>query len=300
MLGGRVFLRSWPGVGLHLGGVRMIALVTGPPGSGKSYYAVRKAADALEKGKFVITNVPMVPDWQDRVADRHLLRWAMPGRRKALKARWRGRVLHIGDDFSQLRKVRLKGQGEGRGVVVLDEAHVWMNSRLWRDDDRLEIVNWFSQHRKLGFDVYLITQDANNIDRQVRALFEYHVHLRNLKKMKVAGVPVSPINVFLAIWKWHAAKGTVVKREAYRLNWTKGLYDTMGMYGENARTPDDVLWLPRPAALHAPTGTAPGRATSGAAAGAARRDPLDASTRRLLEIGDAVNRNSDSDQQSQQ
>jgi adenosyl cobinamide kinase/adenosyl cobinamide phosphate guanylyltransferase len=281
----------------------LIALVTGPPGSGKSYYAVRKAADALEAGKFVITNVPMVPDWHERVADRHPLRWLLPGRRRALKARWRGRVLHIGDDFSQLRRVRMDGKGEGRGVVVLDEAHVWMNSRLWRDDDRLEIVNWFSMHRKLGFDVYLITQDANNIDRQVRALFEYHVQLRNLKKMKVAGIPVSPINFFLAIWKWHAAKGAVVKREAYRLNWTKGLYDTMGMYGENAHTPDDVIRLPRPAALHAPAGNAPGRATSGAAAGAARRDPLDASTRRLLEIGHDVaesDRNSQPDQQGQE
>lgn len=267
----------------------MIALVTGPPGSGKSYYAVRKAADSLEKGKFVITNVPMVPDWHERVADRHPLRWMLPGRRSALKARWRGRVLHIGDDFSQLRKVRLKGAGEGRGVVVLDEAHVWMNSRLWRDDDRLDIVNWFSQHRKLGFDVYLITQDANNIDRQVRALFEYHVHLRNLKKMKVAGVPVSPMNLFLAIWKWHAAKGAVVKREAYRLNWTKGLYDTMGMYGENARTPDDVLWLPRGAPAST-NGSVLARTSSRGAAVVRPDDPEDRSLARLAELGDDIDK----------
>lgn len=260
----------------------MIALVTGPPGSGKSYYAVRKAVDSLERGKFVITNVPMTPDWQDKVADHHPLRWVIPGRRRKLKAQWRGRLMHIGDDFSALRRIRMKGSKEGRGVVVLDEAHVWMNSRLWRDDDRLDIVNWFSMHRKLGFDVYLITQDANNIDRQVRALFEYHVHLRNLRMMKVAGVPVSPINLFLAIWKWHAAKGAVVKREAYRLNWTKKLYDTMGMYGENGHTPDDVLWLPRPE--RAPARAHPLRSTS--SRGAADVLGADAENRRLARIAE--------------
>ena len=279
----------------------MIALVTGPPGAGKSYYAVRKAVDSLEAGKFVITNVPMVADWQERVVDRHLLRWLIPGRRAALKRRWRQRVLYIGDDFSQLSRVRLKGDGEGRGVVVLDEAHVWMNSRLWRDEDRLAIVNWFSQHRKLGFDVYLITQDANNIDRQVRSLFEYHVQLRNLRKMKVAGVPVSPFNLFLAIWKWHAAKGAVVKRECYRLNGTKNLYDTMGMYGDNARTPEDVLWLPRPAPT--PDDAQALRSTISRAAADVRGG--NASARRLARIAelgdeDESDRNSQLDQQSQE
>lgn len=267
----------------------MIALVTGPPGSGKSYYAVRKAVDALEAGKFVITNVPMVADWHERVADRHPARWLIPGRRRKLKAEWARRCLFIGDRFNELMRVRLEGRGEGRGVVVLDEAHVWMNSRLWRDEDRLDVVNWFSMHRKLGFDVYLLTQDAQNIDRQVRSLFEYHVHLRNLRRMKVAGVPVSPVNIFLAIWKWHAAKSAVVKREAYRLNWTKGLYDTFGTYGDVGAGGEDAIWLPRP--LIAPDDAAPIRRASSRSAAAAPGLDADARrTRALVELGDALPR----------
>ncbi|MFN8131542.1 MAG: zonular occludens toxin domain-containing protein [Solirubrobacteraceae bacterium] len=56
-------------------------------------------------------------------------------------------------DLQELFRVRMPGRREGRGVMVLDEAHNWMNSRLWKDTDRLELVRFFSQHRKLGWDV---------------------------------------------------------------------------------------------------------------------------------------------------
>ncbi len=44
----------------------MIRLVTGPLGTGKSYYGVRKAVEGLERGKIVITNFAMEDDWVAR------------------------------------------------------------------------------------------------------------------------------------------------------------------------------------------------------------------------------------------
>lgn len=221
-----------------------IHLVTGPLGTGKSFYAVRKVVSALESGKVVVTNFRMTEGWTDRVVDRHPIRWVIPGRRRRLKKRWRRSVMTV-PDVETLTRIRLAGEGEGRGVVVLDEAHRFMNARTWKDEDRLEILEWFSLSRKLGWDVYLLTQDEKNIDRQVRDLFEYHIRLRNLRKMKVAGIPVSPVNLFIAIWQWHAASKAIVKREAYRLNWTKGLYDTMDTraFGLDVE-PEDVIRLP--------------------------------------------------------
>ena len=46
----------------------MLVLVTGTPGAGKSYYAVRTALGALEAGKFVATNVQLTDDWAERYA----------------------------------------------------------------------------------------------------------------------------------------------------------------------------------------------------------------------------------------
>lgn len=222
----------------------MIVLVTGPPGSGKTYYTVRKVCDSLERGKFVATNVDFHDGWTDKLARGNVLRWLIPGRRAAMAERFAERT-YVTPNLDELFRLRLPGKGESRGVMVLDEAHQWMNSRLWKDTDRLRIVQFFSQHRKLGWDIYLVTQDANNIDRQVRSLFEYHAQLRNLKKMRVLGVPVTPVNLFLCIWKWHAAQGAIVKREAYRLTGRAKYYDTMAQtHLPDWDGDDDLIYLP--------------------------------------------------------
>ncbi|MBJ7330724.1 MAG: hypothetical protein JHC95_12565 [Solirubrobacteraceae bacterium] len=224
-----------------------LSLVVGAPGAGKSYYAVRAISDAVQSGRLVATNVTLEEDWAPRVAGANIFRRLIPGRRRKLEAAYRDRVL-VSDDLSELFSIRLRGQGEGRGLMVLDEAHNWMNSRAWRDQDRTEIVRFFSQHRKLGWDVLLITQDELNVDRQVRSLFEYLVTLRNLRNAKFLGVRVVPFHCFLAIWTWNATNKTVIRRELYRLHKpTARLYDTMGLSHGLADAPENAIWLPRTA-----------------------------------------------------
>lgn len=224
----------------------MIALVTGPPGSGKSYYAVRKLAQALEAGKYVATNVELAPDAARRVANRNVFRWLRWGRRRRMADLFASRT-YVAEDLGELFKLRLPGGKEGRGVMVLDEAHTWLNSRNWGDGDREAIVKFFTRHRKLGWDIYLITQDADMLDKQVRCLFEYHVHLRNLRKARLLGViPFVPFNLFLGIWTWFATGSRqVVNRECYVLGWQRKLYDTHQL-AFGADVEDDVIWLPRP------------------------------------------------------
>jgi hypothetical protein len=241
----------------------LIALVTGPPGAGKSYYAVRKAAKALQDGKIVAGNVELREDWPQYVARRDPVLWAKPWAR----ARWLGEGersararFHFTEDLDELFRIRLAGSREGRGVMLLDEAHNWMNARSWSAGDRNRIVRFFSQHRKLGWDVYLIAQQAEMIDKQVRGLFEYHVHLRNLRKARFMGLPLSPVNLFLSVWTWHAATRVVVKREVYPLTWRKKLYSTTATFadldGEDAAAASIVLPCPpadRPASTDGAT-----------------------------------------------
>jgi hypothetical protein len=102
----------------------------------------------------------------------------------------------------------------------------------------------------LGWDVLLIAQDAEMIDKQVRALAEYQVHLRNLKRARwpIIGLPLTPgVNLFVALWTWHGTHAAVVKREVFPLSWPKQLYDTaQTMHGLDGADPD-AIWLPRPA-----------------------------------------------------
>jgi len=260
-----------------------LIMVTGPLGAGKSYYGTRKAVEALERGKVVVTNFRLQPEWHERVVDRHPLRWLMPGRRRKLKARWARQVLVV-NDLKTLLRVRLDGEGEGRGVVIIDEAHVFMNARSWRDEERMELVEWASASRKLGFDVYLITQDLQSLDRQVRDRLTYHVTLRNLKQFKLLGLPLIPFNFFLAIWQYHAAGKAIIKREAYTLRkWIAGLYDTfdLGAFASLVSREDEIR-LPQPPPAQATAGERAARASSAAGAAARPRDGLESSRRRLV------------------
>jgi hypothetical protein len=258
-------------------------MVTGPLGAGKSFYGIRKACDALEANKFVVTNFAMAPGWTERVANRNAFRWLLGRRRRRLADRW-ARNFYKVDSLQELIRVRADGQGEGRMVVVIDEAHVFMNARTWRDEDRMRLVEWASASRKLGADVYLITQDLQSLDRQVRDRLTYHVTLRNLKQFKVIGIPVVPFNFFLAIWQYHAAGKAIVKREAYRLNWMAKLYDThdLGAFASLVE-PEDVIRLPLPAPAPPPAATVIASATAAAGGAAPRRDAQEEARRRLMD-----------------
>jgi zona occludens toxin len=203
----------------------LITLITAPPGGGKSYYAVRRVADGIMEGKPVAGNVRLVDGWERKIAGRNWVLWVRPFKRRWFLAN-AATLYHFTEDLDELFRLRLGGEGESRGRMVLDEGHNWMNARSWSAGDRARIVRFFSQHRKLGWDVDLIAQHAEMIDKQVRNLCEYIVYLRNMKKASWGGVRIFPFNLFLAVTTWHAAQRVVVKRELFRLTWRKDLYDT--------------------------------------------------------------------------
>jgi hypothetical protein len=208
-----------------------VTLRTGPPGSGKSYTSVRLVVDAIVEGKCVAGNVQLVEDWPERIARRHWPFWLRRGRRRRFLREARDRY-HYTEDLGELFRLRLAGHGEGRGVMVLDEAHNWMNARSWTKEDRSEIVRFFTQHRKLGWDVELIAQDAEMIDKQVRVLAEYIAYGRNMKKAKWGGVRIFPFNLFLVVVCWHASQRVVVERNFFRLvGWKAALYDHEATFG---------------------------------------------------------------------
>jgi hypothetical protein len=262
-----------------------ITLVTAPPGGGKSYYCVRRVTNALMEGKPVAGNVALQPGWERTMARRNWVYWLRPLKRRKFIAH-AADLYFYSEDLEELFRLRLEGKGEGRGVMILDEAHNWMNARSWSAKDREAIVRFFSQHRKLGWNVDLVAQHAEMIDKQVRNLCEYVVYLRNLKKASWGGVRLFPINLFLAVTTWHAAQRVVVKRELFRLTWRKDLYDTNatshGLIGDDAE--GGVIWLPStPSERLSAAVAADGRARPGATG----RPPAPLSEEAAQEAGEA-------------
>lgn len=138
-----------------------VYVVTGNLGSGKTLVCVGKIRDYLYMGRRVATNLDLKLELlceDTRSPD----------------------VVRL-PDFPSSRDLHYLGIGnpttdESRnGLIVLDEAGGWLNSRGWQEGDREATVRWFMHARKLGWDVFLIVQDISLVDKQVRVAFCEHV-----------------------------------------------------------------------------------------------------------------------------
>jgi len=228
----------------------VITLVTAPPGNGKSAYAVRAIARALESGKPVATNIHLRADFAEFVARRgNAVRQLVPGRVGRVAA-VRDRQVFVSDDVRELARVRLRGYGESRGLQVWDETPDFLNAHDWSGEDVKALSKFGRKHRHLGWDILILAQDEDMIAKQVRVNYESQVHMRNLKRAKVAGVSIFPFNYFVATSVWHQKRGAaapiILGRETFALGWWKDLYDTHQAAGEVEDDPDAV-WLPRAA-----------------------------------------------------
>jgi hypothetical protein len=74
------------------------------------------------------------------------------------------------------------------GLLVLDEASTFLNSREWDTGkkERLKVIGWLAQSRKKGWDLIIIVQHMNMLDSQIReGLFEHFGVCSNLEGMLI-------------------------------------------------------------------------------------------------------------------
>lgn len=129
------------------------SLVTGTMGGGKSLYVVRKCMKAFKEGALVHSNI----DWR-------------PG---ALQERgWEPQHITLGDDPTKWVSMLKAGQEGKENVVAIDESamifHVW-DQRGNQDRDR-SIFDLLVMSRKLGLEVYFITQHEENVAVAIRRM----------------------------------------------------------------------------------------------------------------------------------
>jgi hypothetical protein len=241
--------------------------VVGPMGSGKSLYAVRRICDAVTSGRYVVTNVELLPGSFERIAA-HVSPWKRGAARRELAQRF-SRYYAYETDLHQALRYRLDGKGEGRGLFVWDEGHNDLNNRNWRDDGRETILEWATQLRKLGFIGFLLSQHQDNTDAALRRVCNYVIRLQNQREQtRLLGMRVTPWPLFLACWypahvPLNAGRMVPPARvERYFLGWQRHLYDTHGLYHALAADESElgVIWLGRDSAGRgaAPEGAAPG------------------------------------------
>jgi len=61
-------------------------------------------------------------------------------------------------------------------VIVIDECQYCFPRRGNAKGKEPDYISAFAEHRKKGFDIYLISQDAKNVDHFIRRLANKHIH----------------------------------------------------------------------------------------------------------------------------
>jgi zona occludens toxin (predicted ATPase) len=185
----------------------MINFFTGRPGNGKSLHMAMIIYKWMKKGGNVIANFEINEHTFDKFDKKH------PGKRGTfiyvsnkellnnayLPRMEKGRQIPPPKDrysyleglygyANQFHKRNYRGQIiEDQTLLVLDECQELFNSRSWNRSDRLEWCSFFRQHRKYGFDVYLISQDDKVIDKQIRSILQYEWEHRCVNNYKLLG-----------------------------------------------------------------------------------------------------------------
>ncbi|MFZ5454878.1 MAG: zonular occludens toxin domain-containing protein [Pseudomonadota bacterium] len=154
----------------------MINLLLGAPGGGKSYEAVVfHILPALEKGRKVITNLPLNveriaaidPAYSDLIEKRDETRAVRPASAEAWTAYPFSHVEDYGDPW------RHPESGAGP-LYVIDECHI----ALPKIGTPRDVEHWYSLHRHESADVLLITQSYGKINQSIRDLVQLVYRVR--------------------------------------------------------------------------------------------------------------------------
>ena len=199
-----------------------IWLYTGTPGSGKSFHAAKDIVSRLKRPGGIIANFPINEDF---VPEK---------KRRSSAVYW---------DNSELTAKRLveyalehhKIGVEGQTMVIIDECQIIFNCRDFGRKDRGAWVTLFSQHRKLGFNFILITQNDRMLDKQIRALVETEVRHRKLNNYGFGGLLISLTGMtwFVAIEYWYGGNKLMLSKQifAYRKKYSK-VYDSYKLFSD--------------------------------------------------------------------
>lgn len=196
----------------------MITYFSGKPGSGKSVHTVMLIRTALRRGQNVIANFPFrddlvkpkgrkpkgefiyIPNQYFRMYDK---RYAHLCPVFCLKS--------FSDNF---HKVSCDGRVyESQTLLVFDECGTIWNSRTWQANGRLEWLDFYTEHRKYGFDIYCISQFERQIDRQIREQFEYEITHKKVSNFKLFGRILGIFcggDLFVCVKRWY---GVTSKKE---------------------------------------------------------------------------------------
>lgn len=200
----------------------MIYFYSGTPGSGKSLHVARDIYWWMRTGGSVIANFEINRDVFLKKRKRS---------NKIQKNFNRGTCLYVPNGLLEpkfltnyarafFKRDKLGRIKEEQCLLVIDECQLMFNARSWNIAGRDLWCSFFTQHRKFGYRIILISQFDRMVDRQIRSLIEYEVVHRKMNNYKTFGKMVGLLyggSAFMAITHWYQIKGkeSLVGKETF-------------------------------------------------------------------------------------
>jgi hypothetical protein len=223
----------------------MAIFVEGVRGSGKSKIAVREIRTYLELGLRVATNLDIKPERLTPKAKSFITR--LPDIPRSIDLEL------LGKSYPELDPDNPDTYDESKfGLIVIDELLTSFNSRSWNDKDRLAVVSWFVQSRKLGWRVWLLSQDVDAVDKQLReTLLQEIWHCRSGKNMfsspilgKILNLAINPFIRMMAPLGFHVLNVyTGKKKDRHHLAKTEFFkcYELHSAYKTSQQFTQDIM-----------------------------------------------------------
>lgn len=185
----------------------MIYFFSGLPGSGKSLHSAKMIDQYHRKGKHVITNFEI----NEHFWDKRRCKKNKYTNESGILCETTNETLSVDFllDFADKNHARNeRGQIiEKQTLLVIDECQTIFNSRSWNVKGRSDWIIFFTQHRKFGYTIILVSQHKNLIDKQIRSLLEFDYEHRNVKNFKLIGFFLAMFfggNLFVIPVSWMA------------------------------------------------------------------------------------------------
>jgi hypothetical protein len=204
----------------------MIEIFEGRLGGGKTYSALLRIEFHLSRGGHVYTNVEV---FADKLVER------------LEKKGWRGvgadQVHFIAsEEIARFFEVVPIGQKDLPVLVVVDEAHIWLDQRAFNKRELDELFFFLTQSRKQNTDVIFISQNKKNLDARIARLVQYVWTFRDMRKWRLPFFYVKWPFPHLVQTCWDYDGKTVLLKKW--LVWDAGvyaLYNTDAMLSDVAR-----------------------------------------------------------------
>lgn len=174
----------------------MIYLFSGTPGSGKSLHQASEIITFFKRGRPVIANYEVNQDYIKKYnATFTYVNY------KELTPQF---LIDYSVEYFKTHKFR-----EGCIKLFIDECQLMFNAREWNAVGRDKWLSFFTQHRKYGFDIYLIAQFDKMVDKMIRSLIEYEYIHRKVSNYGIFGWIVSLLcggKLFVSVEMWYPLK----------------------------------------------------------------------------------------------